>query len=658
MRYFVILLYLLAPNHGVSQEISPSADSIAISAAHEKKTAFDFAAAEKILTDRIRKYGTQPNPNKELSTLHFELGKVYTEKGAYRNALEAYEKSLAMDRQLSDLRGVAVLTQRIGLIYTDMGHYKKAFDYLQESTHLAENLNDSLLISYNYHNIGVIYEHLGNFDRADFHYMQSMRMDSLRKDWKGVAIGTLNLGNVASNKGHSEEALRLYHLSLSMAREYEMPTLIVDALQNIGTVHDDRGEFNRAMEAYQEALELSRKQKNLYNQANILNNIAGLLNKQSRWNEAIRAANESRSISTSMGARHLTMIALGFLSEAEAGMGRIAVAYKHLTQANSLRDSVLNTVDIQEFIEAELRESFTKTRELETRLAQSEAMRDRIIIVISLVFLIIVMVSLILLYLEFKKNQELYSSLKKAEQSRSALFSIMAHDIKNPLTGIIGLSSIIQDDAKELSRIEIQNLATRLNVSAQNLNRLLDNLTEWSQVELNTKRFSLVQITPYEAVHSVIKLLEEVSRPKNISFSNRIDPSVALSWDPYLLDSILRNLISNAIKYSYRDGLVIISYHCDEHEHILSVRDFGPGMNLDTLRMIIYDNEIVSTPGTEYELGTGLGLLISRQIARKNGARLTFGGPLEHGTEVHLRIKKDVNAPTSEAQEPQFLSAV
>jgi K+-sensing histidine kinase KdpD len=81
-------------------------------------------------------------------------------------------------------------------------------------------------------------------------------------------------------------------------------------------------------------------------------------------------------------------------------------------------------------------------------------------------------------------------------------------------------------------------------------------------------------------------------------------------------------------------------------------------MNLETLRMIVYDNEIVSTPGTEHELGSGLGLLLSRQIARKNGARLTFGGPLDHGTEVHLRIKKNPDGPKVKESELQFQSAV
>ena len=658
MRFFVLCLWLFLPLRLWSQDGGLSADSTAILKAHEQRDTFRFDEAATTLIRQIETYGSDPKPSYPLSLLYFELGNVYSEQGTYRMALQAYEAGLAMDRELDDSRGVATFTQRIGLIYTDMGHYKKAFDYLQESTRLAETLNDSLLVSYNYHNIGVIYEHLENYDRADFHYLASMRLDSLRNDWEGVAIGTLNLGNVASSKGDDEEALRLYNRALTMATELDMPTLIVDALQNIATLHDDDGELETAMRFYNEALALSRVQKNTYNQANILNNLAGLRIKRKEWTQAHAAAEEARAISEAMGARHLTMTAYEYLSEADAGLGRIEKAYGHLMKAKALRDSVLNTVDIQDFIEAELRETFTRTQELEAALASSERTRNRIVIALTGLFVIVLLVTLVFLLLEFKRNKDLFSSLKKAEQSRSALFSIMAHDIKNPLTGIIGLSSIIQDDARELSRNEIQSMATRLNTSAQNLNRLLDSLLEWSHVELNIKRFNSIDILPYEAVHSITKLLEEVARPKNITFSNRIDPAVRIHWDPYLFDSILRNLISNAIKYSYRDGLVIVNYHCDDHEHIVSVRDFGPGMNLDTLRMIVYDNEIVSTPGTEHEMGSGLGLLLSRQIARKNGARLTFGGPLDHGTEVHLRIKKNPDGPKVEESEPQFQSSV
>lgn len=635
-----------------------SADSVAILAAHERVEAFDYDQAARILIRQIDTYGSSPTPSYELSLLYFELGNVYSDKGTYRDALEAYETGLRMDRELNDTNGIATFTQRIGLIYTDMGHYKKAFDYLQESSQLAEQINDSLLISYNYHNIGVIYEHLENYDRADFHYLASLRLDSLRQDWEGVAIGILNLGNVASAKGDKTEAIELYTTAREMGELYDMPVLIVDALQNIAIIHDDLGELDTAMRFYTEALRMSRIQNDSYNQANILNNIAGLRIQQKQWTLAHAAADEAREISETMGARHLSMTAYEFLSEADAGLGRIEKAFGHLQKAQALRDSVLNTVDIQDFIEAELRETFTRKQELEAELASSERTRNRIVIALSVFFVIVLLVTLIFLILEFKRNKDLFSSLKKAEQSRSALFSIMAHDIKNPLTGIIGLSSIIQDDARELSRTEIQSMATRLNTSAQNLNRLLDSLLEWSHVELNVKRFNSIDIIPYEAVHSIGKLLEEVARPKNITISNRIDPKMKVHWDPYLFDSILRNLISNAIKYSYRDGLVIVNYHCDDHEHIISVRDFGPGMNLDTLRMIIYDNEIVSTPGTEHELGSGLGLLLSRQIARKNGARLTFGGPLDHGTEVHLRIKKNPDGPKVTESEPQFQSAV
>ena len=658
MRFFVVCVCLILPLRLLSQDGGMSADSIAITSAHQSREAFEFDKASQTLIQRIATYGRSPKPSYDLSLLYFELGNVYSEQGTYRKALDAYESGLAMDRELNDTNGIATFTQRIGLIYTEMGHYKKAFDYLQESTRLAETINDSLLISYNYHNIGVIYEHLENFDRADFHYQASMRLDSLRRDWEGVAIGTLNLGNVASYMGNAEEALRLYNLALSMGHEYRMPTLVTDALQNIATIYDDRGEYDLALKTYTEALGLSRDQNNTYNQANILNNIAGLRIKQKRWDLAHAAADEAQRISESMGARHLTMTAYEFLSEADAGLGRIEKAYGHLMKAKALRDSVLNTVDIQDFIEAELRETFTRKQELEAELADSERTRNRIVIALSGLFVIVLLVTLVFLMLEFKRNKDLFSSLKKAEQSRSALFSIMAHDIKNPLTGIIGLSSIIQDDARELSRSEIQSMATRLNTSAQNLNRLLDSLLEWSHVELNVKRFNSVDILPYEAVHSIGKLMEEVARTKNITISNRIQPKTTIHWDPYLLDSILRNLISNAIKYSYRDGLVIVNYHSDEHEHIVSVRDFGPGMNLETLRMIVYDNEIVSTPGTEHELGSGLGLLLSRQIARKNGARLTFGGPLDHGTEVHLRIKKNPDGPKVKESELQFQSAV
>ena len=415
MRLFVLYLWLVLPFRVWSQDNGLSADSTAILNAHEQRDAFRFDEAAATLQRRIDAYGSRPKPSYEISLLYFELGNVYSEQGSYREALQSYETGLAIDRELDDSKGVATFTQRIGLIYTDMGHYTKAFDYLQESTRLAETLNDSLLISYNYHNIGVIYEHLENFDRADFHYQASMRLDSLREDWEGVAIGTLNLGNVASNKGDEQEALKLYNQALEMARELDLPTLIVDALQNIATIYDDRGDLDTAMRYYDDALELSRVQKNVYNQASILNNIAGLKIQRKQWMQAHDAAEEARVLSEAVGARHLGITAHEILSEADAGLGRIEKAYGHLVKAKSLRDSVLNTVEIQDFIEAGLRETFTRKQDLEQALAGTERNRNRIVIALTFLFMIVLLVSLVLLLFEFKQNKDLFSFLKQSE---------------------------------------------------------------------------------------------------------------------------------------------------------------------------------------------------------------------------------------------------
>jgi signal transduction histidine kinase len=658
MPFFIGFILVVIASPAYSQQDGLSADSVAIMRAHEYVDAFNYAQATSVLLDRISTYGFDPKPTYELSLLYFELGHVYSESGDLFNAKKAYEYGLQLDTELDDEYGIAVLKQHLGLIYMDMGHYKMAFDLFFESNILAEQQQDSLLISYNYHNIGVIYENLENYERAEFYYLESLRLDSLRQDWEGVAIGIMSMGNILSFKGNDEEAVRYYHLAKEAAIRLDIPSLHVSALENIATIYDDRGDYDQAFKTYQTALDLSRAQNNLESQSTILNNMAALYNHLSRFGDAFRAADQSRRISEKMGTRPNLMISLGHLSEAQAGLGHIQSAYNYLLQSNALRDSIYSAITIQDFIQAELTHTFDRKQELQAELAEGERKRNQLLFGLSFLFIVVLIVFLVLLALEFKKSREIFVSLKRSEQSRSALFSIMAHDIKNPLSGIIGLSSIIQDDFRELSREEIHTMASRLNTSAQNLNRLLDSLLEWSHVELNMKRFYASDIHPYESIHRICNLLEEVAKPKNISFSNRIDPDLTVTWDPYLFDSILRNLISNAIKFSYRDGMIHISHSRDENEHIITVRDFGPGMDLDVLHKIIYDNEMVSTPGTEYELGSGLGLLLSRQIAKKNGARLTFGGPFEHGTEVHLRIRLNGTEPESAVTVPPFQSAV
>lgn len=619
---------------------SPSVppDSVAILEAHRLSSEFDHSGAERVLSDRIATYGAAPEPSYELSLLYFELGKVYHDNGNLLRAHQAFQRSFDIDTALKDEVGLAVLHQRIGLVLMDMGHYRRAFDHFLTSTTLADEQQDSLLISYNAHNIGVIYEHLENFERAAEFYQRSITLDSLRNDRHGYAIGLMNRANIRSIRGDTTRAMADYRLVTELAEELNDSVLLSEAIANQAHMHSVAGREDIALRLYRQALTLSRQNQDDLNTAFFLTQVVAIHLDRNDYAAARVAATEAIAISRKTQARPTLMTALDQLAKAEAGSGRHDAAYRYLSESSALRDSIYSAIDIQEFVQAEMMHAFERQKALETQLADIEQRRVRAWIWAIGLTLVALALGLAAAIVQYRKNRGLYHSLKRAEQSRSALFSIMAHDIKNPLTGIIGLSGIIVDDARDMSREEIWSFAHRMNKSAQNLNRLLDNLLDWSRVELDQKRFALSDIHPYETVHRVWNLLEEIARTKNVTLRNRIQPDVMFQWDPYILDSILRNLISNAIKYSYRDGLVIVGYLQDGPEHIITVRDFGPGMKVDTLRRIMQDDEVISTPGTESELGSGLGLLISKQVAEKNNARITFGGPLDMGVEVQLRI--------------------
>lgn len=637
----VCLILLVAPQ----ADVPP--DSVAILDAHRLSSEFDFEGAERVLLERIRLKVEAGRADNLTSLLYFELGKVYHDQGRLLRAMEAFQTSFRIDTELADQGGLAVLHQRIGLVLMDMGHYKRAFDHFMESKRIAESRNDSLLLSYNAHNIGVIYEHLENYERAAHFYLQSLEMDSLRNDRHGYAIGLLNMANIRAIRGDTAGAMSDYQRVMQMADALQDPVLRSDALGNIAHLHHTAGRHRRALQVYREALRQSRTNRNDLNTAFLLVRIAEVHLAGGDFRLAGASALEAVTLARSTHARPTLMNGLDLLAKARAGMGRYEEAYRHLSESTALRDSIHSSIDIQQFVQAELQDAFDRQNRLQTKLDAAEQSRYRAWLIGGGLTLAVLVGGLVISVILYRRNRNLYASLRRAEQSRSALFSIMAHDIKNPLTGIIGLSGIIVDDARDMSREDIWSFAHRMNKSAQNLNRLLDNLLEWSRVELDMKRFVPTPIHPYEAVHKVWNLLEEIARPKNITLRNRIDPNAVFHWDPYILDSILRNLLSNAIKYSYRDGLVIVTHQTDETEHIVSIRDFGQGMSQETLNSILMEDDPISTPGTESEMGSGLGLLISKQVAQKNGARITFNGPLDGGTEVQIRIKAETPPPST-----------
>jgi signal transduction histidine kinase len=235
------------------------------------------------------------------------------------------------------------------------------------------------------------------------------------------------------------------------------------------------------------------------------------------------------------------------------------------------------------------------------------------------------------------KNKELY---KKGlpETSKEKLFSVIAHDLRSPFHGLLGLTEILANDSDELSKEEIKRIANELHVVFKNQYRILENLLAWARIQDDTIEINPESVNLYQAVNDIVKTLSWTADKKKINISNLVEKDSIINYDPNLLVSILQNILTNAIKFSNEESSIKIEYKVNGDSAALEVTDEGIGLTAEEIDKVLSQDINFTTMGTAREQGTGLGLVICREFISKHGGSLYINSKKNEGTTVGFTI--------------------
>jgi len=217
------------------------------------------------------------------------------------------------------------------------------------------------------------------------------------------------------------------------------------------------------------------------------------------------------------------------------------------------------------------------------------------------------------------KNEQ----LNAINAEKDKFFSIVAHDLRGPMNGFLGLTGILTEDIENLSLVEITEIATTMRTSAVNIYRLIENLLEWSKMQRGTMNFEPQPIFLKSSLAKSIELMRDTANNKEIELQINIQEYAVVFADLHMLETVIRNLVSNAIKFSYRGGIVNISASKTENKMIcVEVQDSGTGMNPDLANKLFKLTENTNRKGTEGEPSSGLGLILCKEFVEKHGGKI------------------------------------
>jgi len=239
-----------------------------------------------------------------------------------------------------------------------------------------------------------------------------------------------------------------------------------------------------------------------------------------------------------------------------------------------------------------------------------------------------------------EKLSESESQLKETNNSKDKFFSIISHDLRSPFTSIIGFAEVILEDLNSLSKDDIKEFTGNIYKSSKNIQNLLENLLQWSRVQTGRIEFNPIKFDLDNLVNEVVALYQVNAARKKITLVNELEKDYSVVADKFMVDTVLRNLVSNSIKFTKQNGEILISVSDNSEDGCLlvTVADTGVGMKDEILAKLFKIDENVTTKGTEKEKGTGLGLILCKEFIEKHTGKIWAESTIGEGSKFKFTI--------------------
>jgi two-component system sensor histidine kinase/response regulator len=241
--------------------------------------------------------------------------------------------------------------------------------------------------------------------------------------------------------------------------------------------------------------------------------------------------------------------------------------------------------------------------------------------------------------------------LERVNAAKDLFISVIGHDLRGPFSVLLGFSEMLADPTRELSKADRDRFGAMLRQSALNAHGLLENLMMWSTVSQGTMAYNPSEVDLHAAITETFDLLRYSASLKDLTLSHALSPNTAVHTDPYMLSTILRNLIANAIKFTPNGGSVLIDGIPKDDQIEVRIHDTGVGMSEENIARLSASETLLTDTGTEGEIGTGLGLFLCRRFVEHSGGRLWADRLDGEGTVFHFTV--GLPKPSASAQRGQ-----
>lgn len=536
--------------------------------------------------------------------------------GDYINSISHILRSIEKFEELDDTLEIISATNILAGIYMSQGKLDQAENLYNSMFQLALSIGDSTQIAENYKYKGVVQFFKKNYQSAIDNYMLALEINlNLGEELNG----SINLGNIGEAHhllGNYESALSNYITALTIQNKYKFNSGLIFIHYSMGNSYTSLGELQKGMRHFKKSLEL------------------------------MELTGEKREMN----------LVYQFIAKNYVLQGNYKNAYAYQLLYSQERDSVMNLEVTKQFEEIRAKYEFDKKERENVILLQENQLRKIEIQtnnkIISLQYIVGILL-LTFLFIATFFSIKLFSQKKKinaANRTKDKLFNIIGHDLKGPVGNLKAIVDMIIIDKRLNADKQFIKVLSSLKKSIHAAYFLLIDLLSWSVMQKDGIILDPKTLDMKELVIQNIDLLEYQTKEKGIIIENNIQDNCNTIADESTVLTVIRNLVSNAIKFTPKGGKIIIESKFEENlidkssqMWQFSVIDTGVGIPTEKMNSLFNFAQMESTYGTDNEKGTGLGLSICKEFIEKNNGKIGVSSEVEKGSVFYFSLPASTN---------------
>ncbi|MEO0572680.1 MAG: tetratricopeptide repeat-containing sensor histidine kinase, partial [Bacteroidota bacterium] len=540
------------------------------------------------------------------------LGNEYSYIGDYENALKKLLIGLDLANESNNMLMQSIINENIAALYASQKEYGQALEFYNKVKKINNKMGDKVVIAETLSNLASIYAETENYQEAMFTINKSIKTFEKEEIYDWLAFAYSVKGEIYHKQKKYKWALYWFDQSSLLHEEIEDDRSRIDLLNGIASAYLGLKEDVKSNSYAMEALELS---------------------------EEIQAIQGQRDCAE-------------ILYKINKNKGDFGKALHFHEIFEQLSDSLYRDENKRSLSLLKTKLKYDKDKQLLIANNEKELAKQRNLINASIIILMVLLATAVPLYFNQKKLKKLYRELQvntknlrdsqmelnAINSTKDKLFSIIGHDLRGPIGALQGLLKLMVSG--EIAKEDFSKFIPKLRGDVDHILFTLNNLLSWGYSQMNGTVTKPKMINFNRLVESSINLLSEMASNKSIKIMDQLPKECLILADENQMDIVVRNLISNAIKFTPKNGLITLEAEEMENYWKVKIRDTGIGMDEKVRKKLFKENSNSTTYGTNNEKGTGLGLSLCKEMVEKNSGEIWVESIPKKGSIFYFTIPK------------------